>query len=180
MKKITAVILAMILTFSLFAISASAEEVYDYSSSAMSRSVASQTSIFSSSAATTDTWKTESTKTITSSYDDVYGGDVGTYFHMSNVGLSSAFIKDTSRKAYGKLYEDDVISTELVWEYTHYFGTYNGYYRPVSVSYTYTTSDKIESDSVVELFYYHKVASITGDTSRNVPSGLQNYQFWAD
>lgn len=181
MKKFTAIFIAMILAFSAFAISASAEEIYDFSSSnPSSRAVSSQTSIYATSAATAGTWRRESSKSISTNYSTVYGGDVGTYFHMSNVGLPTSFSTDWEREIQGKLYEDDVIAVEIVKEYTLYFDADYGLYTPVYVSYGYANSDTIESDKICELYFSFMVEVASGDLTRNVPSGLINYQFWAN
>lgn len=131
-----------------------------------------------SSQATTDVWQSDSQQSLVSSFPEVYGGDVGIYFYLPNVGLSSAFVQSLDRTAYSKLYESDAFSDDLVREYTHGFGYHNGLYTKIRSENTYTSSAKIEIDNVVELYFRYKVNSISGDTSRNVTAGLFRYQFW--
>ena len=125
-------------------------------------------------------WHTDPTYSISSSYSQIYGGDVGVYYHTANYGLSSAFVESTSRTVTINLYETDSSSSTRARGYTGTFGVKNGYYRPTSFSNTYTSSSKIESDNSAELYIDFKVSTVSGDTSKNVAAGIMYYQFWSN
>lgn len=125
-------------------------------------------------------WHTDPTYNISSSYSQIYGGDVGVYYHAANYGLSSAFVVSTSRTVTINLYESDSSSSTRARGYTGTFGVTNGYYRPTSYSNTYTSGSKIESDNAAELYIQFKVSTVSGDKSKNVASGIMYYQFWSN
>lgn len=117
------------------------------------------------------------------SYTDVYGGDVGLYFIESSVGLPNSFYRTTERDAFFELKEDDPgdDENELVREYTGHFNTTTtGLYQITTITNTYTNSDCIEGNSIVELYIRMYVQRNSNDTSRNVSGGLIKCQFWAE
>lgn len=133
-----------------------------------------------SEAALAGSWHTDPTYTISSSYAQIYGGDVGVYYHAANYGLSNAFVIDTTRKVKVNLYESDSNSSTRVRGYTGTFAVTNGYYRPHTWSNTYTNGSKIESDNTAELYIKFEVETVSDDTSKNVASGIMYYQFWSN
>lgn len=139
------------------------------------------TTMKSSPSATAGSYKTDSTYNLaySSSYSHVCGGDIGTWFYTSSVGLQSGFYRSSSRKLYVDLYEKDDSSTSKARSYTGTFSEENGVYRPRVYSITYTNSSEVESDGRLELFIKFKVGTNSQDKSTAVPSGLFNYKFWS-
>lgn len=116
------------------------------------------------------------------SSSDVYGGDVGMYFIQSSVGLRSDFYRSSDRKAFFQLKEEDPgdDENELVREYTGYFDTAStGLYQITAIGNTYTNSDCIEGNSLVELYIRMKVQVNARDTTKVVTKGLIKCQIWA-
>ncbi|MGI6744940.1 MAG: hypothetical protein ACOX45_01970 [Acutalibacteraceae bacterium] len=136
------------------------------------------TSEFQSSAATAGSWKSDSTHNVSTTFSKIYGGDVGIWFYMANAGLSNAFVRSTSRNAYVELLEKDPLVNDIAQKYTEGFGLYNGFYRTITTTNTYTNAGVIEYDNTAELFMKFKVDTISGDTSQNVASNVITYRFW--
>lgn len=91
---------------------------------------------------------------MSSSFKEVYGGDVGMYFYTTSVGLSKAFVKKNTRT--------------------------DGIYQPTTYTCTYTNPECVENNSIVELYYRMYVDRISGDTSRNVPRGISKFKYWIE
>lgn len=119
---------------------------------------------------------------MTTSYGQVYGGDVGMYFYETSVGMPKSFVKSNSRTVEFELKENDPGNTnEVARKYIGYFETRtDGIYQPVRYSISYTNCDCIESNSTVELYYRMKVDTISGDSSKNVPSGIAKFKYWIE
>ena len=140
-----------------------------------------------SSAATTGSWysgyDTDTFYNMSSSFSEVYGGDVGMYFYTTSVGMSKAYVRSNSRTVEIQLKEEDpgCNENELVRKYIGYFSTKSdGIYQPTTFSCTYTNPECVENNSIVELYYRMNVDRIGGDTSRNVPSGILRFKFWIE
>lgn len=165
LKKFAAIAIIVVLSATMFAIPTSALNT---------------TPNYNTSTATAGSYKKEAVLNIKSSYSQIYGGNVGAYFHTTNIGMDSAFKQTTSRKVYIDVKENDSIGDDTARSYTGYFGMYNGYYQPTSFANTYTNSGKIELDSQAELYLRFNVEVVSGDTSKNVKAGIMRYQFWSD
>lgn len=117
------------------------------------------------------------------SSSDVYGGDVGMNFIQSSVGLPESFYRMKDRVVYFELKDEDpgYDENELVREYVGIMDTGStGLYQIIGVRNSYTNSDCIEGNSIVELYIRMKVEVHDKDDSRTVPKGLIRCQFWAN
>lgn len=120
---------------------------------------------------------------MSSSFKEVYGGDVGMYFYTTSVGLSKAFVKKNTRTVVIQLKEEDPGNdeNELVRTYVGHFSTRtDGIYQPTTYTCTYTNPECVENNSIVELYYRMYVDRISGDTSRNVPRGISKFKYWIE
>ena len=117
------------------------------------------------------------------SSSDVYGGDVGMRFIQSSVGLPASFYRMKNRVVYFELKEEDpgYDENELVREYVGIMGTGStGLYQILGTRNTYTNSNCIEGNSIVELYIRMKVQVHNKDAGRTVTKGLIRCQFWAN
>ena len=120
---------------------------------------------------------------VTSSYNQVYDGDVGVWFYTPSAGVTSNLVRSTSRRAVIELKEDDPgdDANELVHTYTGTFGIDpQGRYTVVSFSVPKADNECIEQNNVVELYLRFKVDKLSSDGSSNVNSGIMSYRLWAD
>ena len=137
-------------------------------------------------AGTTDTYKSSAVTTAltySSTLDHVCSGDLGINIFWASdlIGLSTAFVRDTSRLAHFKLYERDLFST-LVHDYNCQFVIADGLYRPAAITITYSApyNQVIEDDGTVELWNKFMVDSINGDSSTAVTAKLMAYRYWTN
>lgn len=137
-------------------------------------------------AGTTDTYKSSAVTTAltySSTLDHVCSGDLGINIFWASdlIGLSTAFVRDTSRLAHFKLYERDLFST-LVHDYNCHFVIADGLYRPAAITITYSApyNQVIEDDGTVELWNKFMVDSINGDSSTAVTAKLMAYRYWTN
>lgn len=120
---------------------------------------------------------------LTTSYKEVYGGNVGMYFYGTSIGMPKAFVKSTSREIVFQLKEEDPGNdeNELVRTYVGHFGTRtNGTYQPVCIVKHYVNDECIENNSTVELYYRMYVGKVSGDTTRYVPSCIARFKYWIE
>lgn len=166
LKKITALALVSVLTIGA-ALSASAEILSPR---------------LNTSSGTAGSWTKEPAQNLKSKeHNKIYGGDVGVWVFTTNVGLSRAFERSNERTAHLELWEQDAVLfgiDRVAQYYTMTFATVNGYYQPYYTENTSTNGSEIENDNNAELYLKWRVNTMSGDTSKSVPSGLINYQIW--
>ncbi len=162
--------------------------------SAISLSVAAVEKKFSpyynSPACTSDTWvslRSSQCPQLTSSFDKPDAGNAGAYFYATGVGLSSSFVRTSSRTGEIVVYEADKYnSDDLVCTYTGYFSVRNGLYRMNQYSRTNAPNGAngkvpvIEDQPGVELYLKYKINKIDGDLSQNIPYRLFEYRLWVE
>lgn len=165
-SKLIAVIALIAIMVSTMAISVSAEVYSD--------------EFFVTRACTAGSYTSEATDSLTTSLGSVYGGDMGIWFYVQNVGLQASFTQTTSRIAYMECYESDGSDNNdcLARKYQATFEKVYGLYRPYRYSITYTSPYLMEGHGVIEPFMRFKISTATGDTSKSVPAGILMYQFW--
>lgn len=135
---------------------------------------------------TTDVYRSSTATSVTysSSLDHVCSGDIGIDIVWASdlVGLSNAFVQDTSRLAHFKLYETDDYSSALVHEYNCHFAVVNGVYRPamISVASSAPYYQVIEYDGTVELWNKFMVEHINGDNSNAVFAKIMAFKYWTN
>lgn len=120
---------------------------------------------------------------LTASNIYVYEGDVGMYFYMTGVGLSSAFVPASGRTVEIQLMEGDEgdNASETAGTYRGYFN-YNssGDYAITRFFQDASGSECIETNNIVELYIRAKVNTVSGDTSIYVPANLFQYEMWVN
>lgn len=152
---------------------------------AMSASAEKYSSKYNTAAGTAGKWMIQSARSsfTTNNATTIYGGDVGAWYHETNVSLPSAFSRDTNRKTWTELWEEDTGLFTLDQEVKKYewsFRNSNGKYQPYYVNQTWVKKDAIETDKTPELYLKYNVQSLAADNTKNVAAGLICYQFWMD
>lgn len=137
------------------------------------------TSLYYSTSGRAGEWHSESVHTLSSTQDEIYGGDAGIWTYIASVGLSTSFHRSTSRYATYQCLEQDVFESLHFRTYKAKFEDVNGLYRPHTTSVTYVSSDLIEGSSGLELYMKYYIDEHANDTSDYIPEGLFAYKFWA-
>lgn len=146
-----------------------------------------ETDYFDSPNLTTNQWwsgyDNDQFHNITSSYKEVYDGDVGVWFYAPSAGVTSNLVRDTSRRVTIELKENDPGDdlNELVHTYIGVFGidsknryTVTGFIKPKA------DNECIEQNNVVELYLRFKVDKLSKDGTSNVNRGIMRYKLWAN
>ena len=137
--------------------------------------------IYSTSAATAGTYKTESTRYLTSkTLATIYGGDVGIWFYSGNVGLQASFYPTTSRTTTMQCWAKRSSGSDvLARTYKGYFETVDGVYLNNLYQEYSTYGSLLSSSSTVGLYMRFIISTHSKDTSKSIPAGALHYRFWA-
>ncbi|MDE6103135.1 MAG: hypothetical protein K2F60_01255 [Oscillospiraceae bacterium] len=168
-RKIIAGLMAVAtLTFSMTNISVSAVNTYGY---------------YQSPAMIAGQWCKTPTVPIAGSLLEIYAGDFGVWFYGGNVGLDNRFVRSTSRTVDIEIWEEDKNGTDIKTRtQTAWFTVDNdGVYRVTNFGDQWVVYDGIvEYDNVAEVYMKLKVNTISGDTSKNIPTNALFYEYWIE
>lgn len=122
---------------------------------------------------------------LTSAYDEPCAGDAGISTAKTSVGLTTAFVRSTSRTCELLLMEKDGwfnADDEVTYYYAKFYTTSAGKYRPENFTRNdcYDEPVAIENESGLEFYIKMWVEEISGDTSYNIPANLIQYYIWVD
>ena len=122
------------------------------------------------------------TVSIAGSRNTISSGDFGVWWFEGGVGLSTNFVRSTSRYVQIELYEEDENGTDILTRRTRgRFTVENGVYTVSRFSGGETMDTGIvEYDSVAEVYMKLTVDKVSGDTSVNIPAGLMVYGYFID
>lgn len=128
-------------------------------------------------------WCKTPTVPITSSLNTLYAGDFGVWFYGGSVGLDNKFVRSTSRTVNIEIWEEDAGGTDIKTRTQTAWFTVgsDGVYAVSNFGDQWVVyDDVVENDNVAEVYMMLKVNTISGDTSKNIPTNILHYQFWIE
>lgn len=192
-KKVMAGLLsAAILAVNMASLSANASEVYNYDQTPnllpgqsvnMTRTSPDFYGYYQTPVMTAGTARKTSTISITGSSNTISSGDFGVWWFEGGVGLSTKFVRSTSRTVKIELYEEDENGTDILTKrQTGYFtvGSDGVYTVSNFTGETIVNNKIVENDNTAEVYMKLTVGKVSGDTSVNIPAGLMVYGYWID
>ena len=121
------------------------------------------------------------TISIAGSSNEISSGDFGAWWFEGGVGLSTNFVRSTSRTVSIALYEEDENGTNILTRrQTGYFtvGSDGVYTVSNFTGGSALNTGVVENDSIAEVYMKLTVSKVPGDKSVNIPAGLMVYGYW--
>lgn len=165
-KMIAGLMAVATLTFSMTNISVSADNTYGY---------------YKSPAMIAGQWCKTPTVPITSSLLNIYAGDFGVWFYDANVGLDNRFVRSTSRTVDIEIWKENNNGSDIKTRIQtgRFTVDSNGVYRVTKYGTQQVVyHDLVEDSNVVNVYMRLKFNTITGDTSKNIPTTALYYEYW--
>jgi len=136
--------------------------------------------LMSSRSGSTTTINHEPKVNLISCYNQRWADDTGIDLYLSNVGLSSGFVRQNGRSF--QLWLDELNadgSITIMREYRGQFSVYNGYYQPSSYWSHYAGGvGRVHSNNIARLRVTYAISEVSGDTTTAINAGVFRFGVW--